>query len=969
MRFKSLTAALAVVTAAVVVSAGSRALGEIAATGALAPNQWAQAASDLPPDPQVRFGRLPNGMTYALKHNATPSGQASVRLRIAAGSLMESDDQQGLAHVLEHMAFNGSTHVPTGEMVKILERHGLAFGADTNASTSHQETVYKLDLPRTDSDTIDTSLMLLREIAGELTLPQDALDKERGVVLSEERLGDNPNYRIYKSRLKFLLPDQLASARLPIGQVDVIRNAPRETLKAFYDKYYRPERATLVVVGDFDLTDMEAKIKSRFSDWANTHPAGGEVDMGAPQPRQDEAKVVVEPGAAMSIQLAWTAPADMRPETRAGDREDIVRDLALAVLNRRLGRLSRQASPPFISAAAGRGAMFDSATVTTIQVMADPDQWSVALAAAEHEQRRLAQYGVLKSELDREIEDYITALRQRVTAASTRRTPALADMFVAAVGQRAVIRDPSQDLAQFQQDEVGVSAQEVSLAARNLFAGAAPIVFMSTPKPIEGGDTALAAAYQAFHAEAISAPKMVADKAWPYEGFGGPGKIVERRNLSEFGAVMVRFANGVRLTVKPTKYRRNETDVQVRFGNGRLDLPKSAPSPIWASSALIEGGLKQLTTEDIDQTLNKKVVGAHFAVDDDAFILSGAAQSTDLDTQLQLLTAYVVEPAFRPEAFERMRVYGQTLNSQYDATASGVLRRDLSQLLHGGDQRWATPSNDVIAASKAADLKALLTRQMDRGPMEVVIVGDVDVKRAIAATGATLGALRRTAAAESPAPDGRLVAFPKAADAPVIERHRGRSDQAMAAAAWPTTDFYADMREARVLTLLSQIIRRRLIDDLRMDKGDTYSPNAALNASQTYPGYGYLLANVEIPPAKVDVFFTELEKIAADLRTQPVSQDELTRAALPLIDQIKQARQSNDYWLGALTGVQTDPRGLQAVRTQLTHYAGVKPADLLAAAKKYLIPNKAWKFEVLPESMFADAAPVGASASTALAAK
>jgi zinc protease len=175
-------------------------------------------------------------MTYALMRNATPTGQASLRLRIAAGSMMESDAQQGLAHFLEHMAFNGSAKVPAGDMVKILERHGLAFGADTNASTSWWETIYKLDIPKTDDDTVDTSLMLLREIAGELTLPQSALDKERGVVLSEERLDDNPSYRSFKNRLQFLLPGQPASARLPIGKVEVIGNAPRAALADFYQK-------------------------------------------------------------------------------------------------------------------------------------------------------------------------------------------------------------------------------------------------------------------------------------------------------------------------------------------------------------------------------------------------------------------------------------------------------------------------------------------------------------------------------------------------------------------------------------------------------------------------------------------------------------------------------------------------------------------------------------------------------------
>src|ERR1700678_3925548 len=158
---------------------------------------WPQSyAADLPPDPAMRFGTLPNGLRYVVMHNATPPGQASLRLRIGAGSLEETDAQQGLAHLLEHMAFDGSTHVPNGEMIKILERHGLAFGADTNASTSWDETVYKLDLPKDDEDTVDTSLMLLREVASELNLDQASIDKEKGVVLSEERLRDTPEYQI-----------------------------------------------------------------------------------------------------------------------------------------------------------------------------------------------------------------------------------------------------------------------------------------------------------------------------------------------------------------------------------------------------------------------------------------------------------------------------------------------------------------------------------------------------------------------------------------------------------------------------------------------------------------------------------------------------------------------------------------------------------------------------------------------------
>src|ERR1700761_5650073 len=307
---------------------------------------WPQETSDLKPDPLIRFGRLPNGMRYALMHNATPSDQASFRLRFDAGSLMERDDQQGLAHFLEHMAFNGSTHVPTGEMVKILERLGLAFGADTNASTDWTETVYKFDLPKADNESLDTGLMLMREIGGELTIPQSAINTERGVVLSEERVRDDPSYRAYKAREDFFYPQQLISRRLPIGKVPVIQNATHALIADIYDKYYRPDRATFIAVGDFDVDAMEAKVKAHFSDWKNDPPVGPEPQLGAPEQRGLQAKVYVEPGLQTSLQIGWMKAPDLAADNGAKRRRDIIERLGLEVLNRRLGRIARSDSPP-----------------------------------------------------------------------------------------------------------------------------------------------------------------------------------------------------------------------------------------------------------------------------------------------------------------------------------------------------------------------------------------------------------------------------------------------------------------------------------------------------------------------------------------------------------------------------------------------------------------------------------------------
>lgn len=267
----------------------------------LEPGQWPQARSDVAVDPSIRFGALPNGLRYAIRKQSVPAGQAAIRLRVDAGSLMETDAQQGLAHFLEHMAFNGSKAVPEGEMVKILERLGLAFGADTNASTNFDETIYKLDLPRTNDETVDTALMLMREAAGALILDQGAIDRERGVVLSEERARDTPAYRVYTQRLDFFLKGQLPPSRYPIGKVQVLETASADAFRAFYSSYYRPERTVIVAVGDFDVDLMESKIKARFGDWAAAGPAGPPPQLGAVQARQPQAKLTIEPGAPRSV--------------------------------------------------------------------------------------------------------------------------------------------------------------------------------------------------------------------------------------------------------------------------------------------------------------------------------------------------------------------------------------------------------------------------------------------------------------------------------------------------------------------------------------------------------------------------------------------------------------------------------------------------------------------------------------------
>ncbi|HTK35026.1 MAG TPA: insulinase family protein [Caulobacteraceae bacterium] len=923
---------------------------------------WAQSYAKIAPDPAVRFGTLPNGMRYAVMRNATPLKQASLRLRVGSGSLEETDAQQGLAHFLEHMAFNGSAHVPQGEMIRILERHGLAFGADTNASTDWTQTVYKLDLPQADDDTLDTGLMLMREAAGELTLAQGAMDTERGVVLSEERARDTPNYRTFKAQLGFLLKGQLAANRLPIGTTRVLQTADAALIRSYYDAWYRPDRTTLIAVGDFDPAAMEAKIKARFSDWrprSATPPP--EPDLGAVAKRGTEAKVMVEPGGSASISIGWLQPFDAAPDSEAKRRRDLVEMVAFQVMGRRLERIARSDKPPFISAAAGADDYFRSAKVVSLSVSTDPDHWREGLLAAEEARRRAVQFGVRQDEVDRELTELRAQLQAAADGAATRRTPRLAEELAQSVDEDQVFTSPAQDLELFKSAVQGLGAAEVSAALKRAFAGEGPLVFMSTPKAVEGGEATLLAAFTAAEASAVAPSAAQEVRTWPYTSFGAPGTVADSRDVVDLDTTFVRYVNGVKLTVKQTKFRDQQILVSVRVGHGRIDLPKDRQTASWAAGfAFTEGGLKAIDKEDMEQVLASRIYGVNFGIGDDAFTLSGATRPQDFETQLQVLTAYLTAPGFRPEAFQRMKTYGSNLLRQMEATPQGVLRRDLASLLHAGDPRWSFPDAAQIEAGKPDDVKALLQKPLAEGPIEVVIVGDVSLERAVKAVGDTLGALPPRAPAPVD-PAGLQVRFPAPTREPVVRTHKGRADQAVAYLAWPTGDFFADPQQQRALRLLQLVLERRLVDTVRIAQGSTYSPSADWESSLVYPGFGYISADVEIPPAKIAGFYADVAKIAADLRDKEVGADELERARKPRLEAIQKAQQTNEYWLGQLSGAEADPRRIEAIRASLAGLERVRAADIRRVAQQYLTDERAWKLIVGPGADAAAAPPVSAA--------
>jgi zinc protease len=942
LRWALLAASALTVAACAPVAAVGPTTPTVEAPAKAAAPVWAQDISDLKADPAVRYGVLPNGMRYAVKRNTQPAGTAALRLRIEAGSLQEEPDQLGLAHFLEHMAFNGSKNVPEGEMIKILERKGLEFGPDTNAYTSFGETVYQLDLPNVQQDTIDTGFKLMRETTDRLLMEQGAIDRERGVILSEERARATPEFRILKGRYDFWLKGQLLPERFPIGDVNIIKTANRPRFVDFYQKYYRPERGLFVVVGDIDVDKVEAQIKATFADWAQPGVDGPDPSQGAVAPRGAEYLTLIEPQGPTNASIAYLGAPDLATDTRAERTRDWAQALAFAVVNRRLGKIARSADPPFIGAGVGVSNVEESAEILSLQVSAKPGAWAKAMSAGEQEWRRAITFGVTQSELDREIEEYRASMQQAATGADTRATPDLADGITGAVDDREVFTHPAEDLALFEAAVKGLTAETVSASLKQSFAGKhGPLVSVASSLPIAGGTDEVKAAFEASQKVAVTPPATETAKPWDYLSFGTPSAIVERREDKELGVTFVRFANGVRLNVKPTTFDKDEIGVRVRMSGGYASLPRTSPVYGWGMPFSVpEGGLGRFDREALDQALTGRVVGGAMSVGDDAFVLRGATRGADLELQMQLLTAYITDAGWRDQGLRRLQASFQNQVKQSANAPSRLVFRELPGILRSGDPRSTFPTLAQVEAANMAQYRALLEPLFKSAPLEVTIVGDTTVEAAIKAVDDTFGALPKRAES-APAPGlAAIPRFPAGRAEPILLQHEGRADQAMALIAFKGRDF-SDFRKARAQILAREMMSLRLTDEVREKQGAAYSPGVFAEQSFVFPGYGFMAAFTETPPDQVDTFFTTANGIAAELREGRFDQDLIDRARKPLLEQLTNAKKTNGYWLGQLTDAQSNPRRLAALRTADAELASLTRDDVIAAAKELFVDANA----------------------------
>ncbi|MEE2567677.1 M16 family metallopeptidase [Hyphobacterium marinum] len=930
--------------------AGPDALAETGQVSA-ADVDFVHEASDLDPDPAVRYGRLENGMRYAILHNETPPNTAAIRMVFNVGSLAEADDQRGLAHFIEHMAFNGSTNVPEGEMVPLLERFGLAFGPDTNAFTGLETVGYQLDLPEVDDETLRTGLFLMRETASELLLDADALDRERGVILGEERVRNTPFRRWNQARNRFLFPDMIIADRDSLlGAQEIIRTAPQERFADFYENFYVPERAIVTVVGDIDVDDVENRIIAQFADWEQPADARPDPELGTlDADRGFDTGYFEDSEIVPIITIDMLDPGPPPADTVANRRENLVRGIADAILNRRLSTLINTGTSPLVQASASSTHAFDRVERSSLLGASTPERWREAVGVLEQELRRAVEFGFTQAELNEQLANIRTSLVNNADGAATRSSTSLADGLWQSWRGDSVFTHPSDSLARFEAYADGITVEEVSAAFREDWTSGEPLVFVTATESLENPEAEIAALWTESQAVAVEPPVEADEAGWAYTDFGTPGEVASRTEVEDLDFTQIAFENGVRLNVKSTDFRAQRVSINIQFGRGDLEPRTEAVVGTVASSVFTSSGLEAHSADDLSRVLAGRAVSANFNVGGDAFTFGSTTTPTDLETQLQLYAAYLTAPGWRPEGLAQFEASIEEFRRISYSSPAGVLSAEGARMIRSGDPRFGFPTREEFAAIDLDDIRAFLTDALEQSPVEITIVGDVSVDDAIAAVAATFGALPERAGEWPDYDDARNVVFPDPTPEPIVLTHRGEPNQAYANVYWPTVDF-SDVRRSRALSMLNAVIDLKLTERLREGEGLTYSTANSNLESDIYPGYGYFWIGINIEPQEAERVYDIIDQIVAATADGEISEDEMLRARRPILESIEDAREDNGYWLNVLSGSQEDPERLDNARSLVDDLNSITREELMDLANEYLRDETAYRLTIVSQN-------------------
>jgi len=706
----------------------------------------------------------------------------------------------------------------------------------------------------------------------------------------------------------------------------------------------------VIVVGQVDPTAVARQIADAFGSVSDRAPARPDPNLGLVTAALGvrAAYDYERDAASTTVSIDVMAPYAFQVDTAAVHLRHLKRDLALAMLNRRLEILAKKEGAPFIRAEADVQESFQFFRDAGINITCAPEQWPSALAVGEQELRKALRFGFTRAELNEAKANLSNDLRQEAAGAATRRSSDLADELADTLASRLVFTSPAQDLALFEPELGRLTPEDCAEALRSSFAGPGRFVMISGNAVIPGdAAAAIASAYNQADSKPVEPPARENESAFAYADFGPAGTIAERRQIEDLDLTLVRFANGVRVNLKKTPFEENRIWIRIRAGAGRMTEPKDKPGLSFLTDLTFKaGGLGRHSTDELQRILAGKTVGFEFSTGDDAFELSGSTNRDDLLLQMQLMTAYLTDPGYRPEALRMARKNIDEIYNEIAHSPEGPLQAEIPRLLADGDPRFGLQERSVALSRSLEEEKEWVGPQLAQGPLEIGIAGDFDLDATLAALARTFGALSPRAAKPDYAAK-REVHFPSA---PFSRELSVETEIPKAAVAlyWPTADA-RDVSRTRRLSLLGRILNDRLRVKIREEMGDAYSPEATNESSDTFRNYGFMFAECVVAPEKAKAIAQSIRGIAADLSSKGITPDELERARAPLLTALRESARTNPYWLGAVLGsCQEFPQRLDWARTRMTDVQSIAKSEVDSLARLYLSPDKAFQVVVVP---------------------
>jgi zinc protease len=889
------------------------------------------------PDPDMVTGKLPNGLTYAVKQVSSSEG-ASLVLYMKVGAFDEEANERGLAHFIEHMAFRGTTHFPAGTLFPQLAQQGIAAGQDQNASTALYGTTYYVDMPKATDPALALSATWLRDVADGLLLKPEDVNGERGAILSELAERQSIARSEAEASERFFAPGLRGAGRSPGGSTAIVQSAGPAQLRAFYQRWYRPQNAIVVVTGNRPAAMLKALVEKQFSSWSNRTPAAPRPQPGAFDfNRITDVQVFVDPEAQNTVQICRFARAKPHiPEGLDSWVDRLANEAWTTALRQRLARIADGAGAPFsrtrVAEAVQVYYQLDEACVSAQPTGGD---WRKALTAMSGQIRSLDAFGIT----DAEYTQYQLGVINRASASVdnvAKRSPHDITSTILANLISGDTFDTAEEDRRMQLTALSeLTRDKVDAAFHARWSSAAPpLIFVTAPTSIDH-DAVMSAWRDLQTAEAEPATGPAA-RDWPYALASQPGKVVKRDVIQDPGFVRLTFANGLVVNFKQSSLVKDRYIALARLGDGLRALPpEDRFKATLGAAAMAAGGLGKMSGQEVADFCRAHGCGVALGAGSTAYSLLGTSKPDVLQLQLQLMGAFLTDPGFRPE-----------LNARLPALVDAYVRNLTLDPVRMADQARleaampdaAEPSKEVLSHYTAADFDRILRPILTRAPIELTLIGDLTEAEATRALSNTLGALPpRTGSGLAQAAPERL-SYEKVKATHVQAYHVGAKDRAALILTWPLFPPSLDrIREQHVLSLVAGVFQNAAFDEMREKLGKTYTPTVSI----AFPDgdQGSLSLVIQSSPADVALVEDAAAKIAARLAAGEITDQDLNRVRIPIVSKAADRRANAAWWLAAMDGSARDGKALKNLLTYDDDIRTITLDEVKAAARRWLSPQ------------------------------